>query len=259
MSTAQALIGHSGFVGGNLDRQTTFTERYNSKNIGDIAGRRFELVVSAGAPAAKWIANREPDADRAAIQRLRNALDRVETRRFILISSVDVYPHPIGVDEVTAIDPGALQPYGRHRLELEQFVAQRFPGALIVRLPGLFGRGLKKNAIYDFLNDNRLDLVHQDGVFQFYDLEHLWNDIEIAERGGLRLVNFATEPVSIADVSTHAFGKRFENHLPAPAPSYDVRTQHARLWGKHGPYLADKPQVLNEIRTFVESMRGKPR
>lgn len=256
---AQALIGFSGFVGGNLDRQASFSERYNSKNIDDIAGRRFDLVVSAGAPAVKWLANQEPEKDRAAIQRLREALDRIETRRFILISSVDVYAQPVGVDEDTAIDPATLQPYGRHRIELEQFVARRFPGALIVRLPGLFGRGLKKNAIYDLLNDNCLHLVHQDGVFQFYNLEHLWQDIQIAERGGLRSVNFATEPVSVAEMSTQAFGKRFENHLPAPAPRYDFHTKHAQLWGKSGPYLADKHQVLNEIRSFVESAQRSAR
>ena len=49
----------------------------------------------------------------------------------------------------------------------------RFPGALIVRLPGLFGAGLKKNLIYDFVHDNRLDLIHPDGQFQFYDLERI--------------------------------------------------------------------------------------
>jgi hypothetical protein len=59
---SSALIGHTGFVGGNLRRQGSYDELYNSKNIESIAERSFDLVVSAGAPAAKWIANREPEA-----------------------------------------------------------------------------------------------------------------------------------------------------------------------------------------------------
>jgi hypothetical protein len=47
-----ALIGHSGFVGTNLHRQRPFDYLYNSKNIGDICGRSFELIVCAGIPAA---------------------------------------------------------------------------------------------------------------------------------------------------------------------------------------------------------------
>ena len=59
-----ALIGYSGFVGGTLLRQRAFEARYRSTNIGSIAGGEFELVVCAGAPAQKWIANRDPEADR---------------------------------------------------------------------------------------------------------------------------------------------------------------------------------------------------
>jgi nucleoside-diphosphate-sugar epimerase len=255
MSVAQALIGYSGFVGGNLDRQASFGERYNSKNIEEIAGRRFDLVVCAGAPAAKWIANRNPAEDRACLNRLSAALGQVEARRFVLISTVDVYPDPVDVNEDSEIDESSLQPYGKHRRELERFVAERFPKALIVRLPGLYGRGLKKNAIYDFLNDNRLDLVPADGVFQFYNLHRLWSDIEVAEGGGLRLANFATEPVSVRDVAWHAFARRFENQPSSPAPRYDLRTRHAGLWGRTGPYLASREQVLDEIRSFVRSTR----
>ena len=59
-----ALIGHSGFVGSNLARQTRFDSTYNSSNIESIAGQEFDLLVCAGVRAEKWIANANPDADR---------------------------------------------------------------------------------------------------------------------------------------------------------------------------------------------------
>ena len=54
-----ALIGFSGFVGATLQKQALFDALYRSTNIADIEGGEFDLAVCAGAPAQKWIANRE--------------------------------------------------------------------------------------------------------------------------------------------------------------------------------------------------------
>lgn len=252
----RALIGHTGFVGGNLKAQGQYSDLFNSSNIATIAGRAFDRVVCAGVKAAKWIANKEPDADRAGIATLTEALAGVTAREFVLISTVDVYPNPIDVDEADVPDAASAQPYGKHRYELEQFVRARFPHATIVRLPGLFGAGLKKNAIYDFLHGNRLDLIHQGGVFQFYDLDRIERDVERCLEARLPLVNFATEPVAVKDIATKAFGFEFQNTLPPPAPRYDFRTRHSALWGKTGPYLASQGEVLDAITRFVARERA---
>lgn len=252
-----ALIGHSGFVGGNLRAQGAFTDLYNTQNLESIAGREFELIVSAGAPAAKWIANKEPQQDWASLERLMRALETVRAKRFVLISTVDVYPSPIDVDENSAIDFERSQPYGKHRLQLEQFVAVRFPGATRVRLPGLFGAGLKKNVVYDFMNQNRLDLVHQDGSFQFYDLANIWQDVRTASDKGLGVVNFATEPITTMEVARDVFGVDFQNSLPTPGPRYDFRTIHSKAFGKSGPYLYSKREVLDGMRAFVAARRAE--
>jgi len=86
-----ALIGYSGFVGGTLLKQTAFEGLYRSTNIGEIEGKSFDTVVCAGAPAQKWIANREPEADREKIEGLIAHLKSVRCKTFILISTVDVF------------------------------------------------------------------------------------------------------------------------------------------------------------------------
>ena len=63
-----ALIGYTGFVGSNLARQLRFDATYNTSNIESIAGEEFDLLVCAGVRAEKWIANANPDADRAGIR-----------------------------------------------------------------------------------------------------------------------------------------------------------------------------------------------
>src|SRR5690554_6697215 len=94
-----ALIGFSGFVGSTLLKQTNFDFLYRSTNIADIDGQTFNMVVCAGAPAQKWIANKEPEADLQIIKGLIEHLKTVSCKTFVLISTVDVFKSPIEVDE----------------------------------------------------------------------------------------------------------------------------------------------------------------
>lgn len=248
----RALIGHTGFVGGNLAAQTRFDEFYNSKNIESIAGKQFDLLVCCGTRAEKWIANAQPEADKAGILRLTDVLSSVRANKVVLISTVDVYPNPQLVDEDSVIENQGGNAYGRHRYELEQWIGRRFE-ALVVRLPGLFGAGLKKNIVYDFLHGNQTDRIHRDSVYQFYDLSRLWSDIELCRQAALHVVNFATEPVSVADVARDAFGFEFTN-APASAPArYDFRTKYDRLFGGENGYLCTRNDVLSRMRDFVQS------
>src|SRR5206468_8484334 len=98
---------HTGFVGGNLAAQHPFDAHFNSKNVEEVAGRTFELLVVSGMPAAKWIANRDPDGDRAVLDRLWGNLSQARADTVVIMSTVDVYPSPVGVDEDTPIDAAA--------------------------------------------------------------------------------------------------------------------------------------------------------
>ena len=251
-----ALIGYTGFVGSNLLREYPFAGRYNSANIERIAGAHFDLIVCAGAPAAKWKANQEPAADRACLGRLMAALERVICRRFILISTVDVYGCVNGVDETCP--PTGATPYGQHRLELEQFTADRFH-TLIVRLPALFGPGLKKNAIYDLMNNNQIEKIDSRAVYQFYNLNRLWRDLRIAAGAKLSLIHLATEPVSMCEVARVVFGREWVNHLPGTPARYDLRTRHAALYGGTSGYICSKNRVLTELAEFVRTQQERRR
>ena len=67
------------------------------------------------------------------------------------ISTIDVFKNPNSKDEASRIDMDGLEAYGANRYRLEFMVREYYPDATIVRLPGLFGRGIKKNFIYDFM------------------------------------------------------------------------------------------------------------
>ena len=147
-----AIVGYTGFVGSNLYSPERFQAAYHSKNIEAASGTKPDLLVYSGVRAEKYLANNEPEKDLRNIEQARMNIESINPRRLILISTIDVFKTPVGVDEKTEIDLEGLQPYGYHRYLLEQWVREHYPDALIVRLPGLFGKNLKKNFIYDFIN-----------------------------------------------------------------------------------------------------------
>jgi len=252
-SLRSALIGHSGFVGTTLLRQRAFDSSYRSTDIATITNQRFSLVVCCGAPAQKWLANREPERDLQNIESLIAPLRTIEAKTFVLISTVDVHKTPVGVDEASVIDESSLHPYGLHRRHLEKFVETAFENHLIVRLPGLIGPGLRKNVIFDFLNQNNLNLIDSRGAFQFYPVINLWADIQTALANKIRLLHLAVEPLSVAEIAESAFNLKFFNELSGPAARYDMRSRYAELFGGTSSYQYSRKESLLAIRNYVQS------
>jgi hypothetical protein len=253
-----ALIGHTGFVGGTLRRSRAFDAYFNSKNSAEMCHQNFDLVICAGVSAVKWLANKEPEADRAAIGRLVDVLATVEAEEFILISTIDVYPDPERPDdEDLEIDPSASHAYGRHRLELERWVMEHFANARVVRLPALFGDGLKKNVIFDLLNGNLTSDINPASVFQWYPVRRLASDIELLRSRDLRLVNLFPEPVRTSDIRNAFFPGAVVGAPREPAPQYRLTTKYADLFGGHSRFLLDQLTVLGELAMFIAQERTR--
>lgn len=249
-----ALIGRTGFVGQALLSQREFGASYRSTDIEQIEGRKFDRIVCAGVTAVKWWANANAEADLAGIERLMSHLEHVETDRFVLISTIDVYAAPIGADEDEAVPAPGLYPYGLHRAMLEAWIRERFPRHHIIRLPALFGHGLKKNAIYDLLNDNLLANIDPASRFQWYPVDRLADDIEIIQQAGLATVNLATEPVAMSEIQQRFFPGKILGGNAKPAV-YDLRTRYGNLFGGNAAYAMTAPDVMAAMEQFMAGVR----
>lgn len=250
---ARALIGHTGFVGSNLLAQGSYQATFNSRSIPDISGRSFEEIVCAGVSAVKWWANRNPEADWQAIESLMGHLQSVTAGRFVLISTVDVYGDPVGVSEQDVPARDGLHAYGRNRLQLEDFVADRFANHQIVRLPGLFGPGLKKNVIFDLVHDNQLELINPEARFQWYPVARLQHDLDALAGADLRLINIVTEPFATGVIQQRFFPEMRIGAKAGPAGLYDVRTQYGSLLGGDGVYHMRADAVLVALADYLRS------
>ena len=314
---SKALIGATGVVGQSLLSEQ-ITHPFHSRNIDQIKGQSFDTVLCAAAPGSMVEANTAPDRDKARIDGLIDHLAQVQTRQFVLISSVAVLAEFAGQDDE---DTQAFQTelaYGRNRRALEVFCADHFERCLILRLPALFGPGLKKNFLFDMLNPvpskltparmeathevlkgaqkdvlaqvygwdeavqmYRLDravlgatperaaledtlkaaelsaigFTHPTSTYQFYNLARLTHDIEAACTQGLEVLHLAVEPIAAGDIHLAVTGQTMPQ-TNARIHHEDMRSKHAALRGRDGPYLDDRDSILNDLRAFFSAMRG---
>ena len=246
-----ALIGYTGYVGSTLLRQGCFEmghlDLFRSTSIDEIKGRSYDVLVCAGAPAKKWLANSDPMTDRMNIDRLISRLETVKADRVVLISTVDVFKNPTGCDESTPVDEDGLHPYGLHRRMLERFVEDRFASHLIVRLPGLVGPGLRKNVLYDLLHNNDVEKIDGRGSFQYYPMVNLRWDIDTAWQESHKLVHLVSEPITTAEVAEQCFNRTLTPKTGGTPASYDVRS---KLLSRY-----NKAEVLLAIRAYAQ---GEP-
>lgn len=176
------LVGYTGFVGSNIyaSAGNKIDSVYNSKNIEDAYGTSPELLIYAGLRAEKYLANNAPQKDMELIVQAEENITKINPKQLVLISTIDVFKEPKDVNENSEIDTDNLHAYGYNRYKLEQWVREKYPNALIIRLPGLFGKNIKKNFIYDYINvipfmlrkQKMNELVAIDGELQsYYELQ----------------------------------------------------------------------------------------
>ena len=145
------LVGYSGFVGSNLILQTNFEGLFNSKNIKESYGSNPDILVYSGVSATKFLANENEKIDFKQIEMAINNIKLINPKKLILISTIDVYSNSMGVNEDTFINRDFLQPYGKNRYYLEEWVRENIKDYTIIRLPALYGKNLKKNFIFDLI------------------------------------------------------------------------------------------------------------
>lgn len=81
------------------------------KNIQEAYGKEFDILIYSGVRAEKFIANSNPNEDKILIEKAIENIKKINFNKLVLISTVDIYPNPVDVDEDSIIDKNE-QAYG---------------------------------------------------------------------------------------------------------------------------------------------------
>lgn len=243
------IFGYTGFVGSNLCRYLKFDKFYNSKNFNDAIGVECDELYFCGMPAEKWKSNKFPDNDNKILNDIINVLSTIKTNKFILISTIDVYENICSkFNEDYEPDFFINHTYGKNRYLLELFVRRNFINYYIFRLPALIGLGLKKNIIYDLMNNNNISNISIKSSFQWYFLDWLYYDIIENIKLERRIVNLIPEPLeTIQIVSLFEYDlSNFKDNII----EYNLKTKY-----NEKGYIKTKYDSLNAIKSFINFER----
>ena len=241
-----AIVGASGFVGASLAKIIN-AKHFTSANISELADHRPDTVWVAAPSAVKWKANAEPDADAASVRALCESVNSAAPARIVHFSTVDVYG---SAQFVHAPDENVLPqpdcPYGANRLWLENNWSA--DSVQVVRLPGLFGSGLKKNIIFDLINSRNHGAVSLDSHFQWYDMSDFESLVSEINSAGPGVLNIAVEPLHTELLVQSAFPEVQDLCTGTGRAKYDMRSKNG--------YRFSKDIVIEQIQRYVAACRN---
>ena len=256
------VVGPTGFIGSNLVRRIGATAVYGRNDGEFLANSVHDLLICSGAPAEKWKANNDPEEDARNLESLAKNLSTAKAKNFILISTIDVLGNGTDVIERDDISLYERDSYGLNRYALELQVASEFSRSLIIRLPGMYGPGLKKNLIYDLLNYRELPNLNLDSTFQWFDVRDIWPTILLALREDLRILHLATEPITVRDLVSQLEPSRLNEFIDPhlQTKEYSMKTEFSRVISdRDGPYLKSKAEGLSQMHSWYESEKASVR
>ena len=249
---SNALFGYTGLVGSNILTKYKFDYLYNSKNINNSKYKEFDTIFICCIPAVKWIANKFPEKDSENIEYIKNIFKTIKANHVILISTIDIYDNINNkLNENTLIEYSNNHTYGKNRYLFELFIKEHFKNNNIIRLPALFGKGLKKNIIYDLLNNNNnINVISTNTSFQWYNLEWLKTDIDICINNNIKECNLFTEPLETINI-LNLFDYDY-NSNPKNIFNYDTQTIYSKFFTSNtNGYIRNKDIVFNDIKEFI--------
>jgi len=179
------IVGENGFVGSALIEYFSSIEDFNVHSVNrhnfDKCDEKFinaDIVINASGNSRKFLASGNPIIDlKQSLSITIDVLSKINLDKCLLvqISSVDVYHSNFDLDntyEDRKIEFDKLSNYEASKFLSEKMVMKYAKSWLIFRLSGMVGENMKKNAIFDLINNKEI-WIHPKTSLQYINTEEV--------------------------------------------------------------------------------------
>lgn len=252
------IIGNTGLVGTTLCESVNFDLKFNSSNLSD-----FPNIVEDGSdlyltclPATKWMVNKNTTGDFENMMNIINLIKSKKYKKVILISTIDVYNSSELKSNENTIPLIQNLNYGNNRYLFEVLVKEylQTEELKIFRLPALFNQHIKKNILFDLINNNNVELINSNSSFQWYNLNNLSNDIiKYSEKYPNEIVfNLFPEPIDSLEIINLFPFLLNQVNFSENKIVYDFTTKFS-----NNGYISLKEEILKEIKELINELSVK--
>lgn len=189
------IIGHTGFVG-----QSVYNYLINKCDIygvnsktKTIPTKEFDIVINCAGNAKKYMANKDAAKDFYINTNIFHTILKIKMKQFIHISSIDA--------AYTSNDN-----YTISKLILEKCSKLYFPESVIIRIGGIVGPNLKKNVVFDIINNKNL-FVTFNSIYNYISTKEIAKIIKKIIDLNIKneIINIAAlKPISVKEIIEEA-------------------------------------------------------
>lgn len=173
-----------------------------------------------------------------------------------MFSTIDIYnSSPQKVNEDYFPNINELN-YGTNRYFFELLISKYliYNDLKIFRLPAVFNKKIKKNILFDLINNNNISKIKSNSFYQWYNLDNIYNDVisYTSKYPNEKIFNLFTEPINTNDILKffpHHVNHVERNQVPIV---YNYTTKY-----EESGYISDKSIILEEIKKLVDELSIK--
>ena len=220
MSNQNLLIGYTGFIGSNLKEHFKFLSNSKTKFNQNLV---YDDVFISAPSGIKYKCNQNPNQDLENIKNLIYELKNLKCKRVVLISSSDCFY--------------LKDSYGKNRFYLEEQLKEIFKEKLFIfRLAMVFGKNAIKGLAFDFKNKNFN--FYKQGIFQFYPVKRLYNDIQDLVKKNIHFAYLSSEGIDVDEI-LKLFGRR---RVEPNKTIYDLKEVNYKF--------ISKEEIFNNLKEY---------
>ena len=149
--------------------------------------------------------------------------------------------------------------YGTNRYLFEKMVLESLQCKykIIFRLPALFSKDIKKNILFDLLNNNNVEKINVNSSYQWYNLDYLYGDILFQREHKMfpgyeyNLFSQGVSTKKIVDELFPEYSDKVQNYSVATIYDYCTNVDESG-------YIFTEQESFDQIKEFVNEYRPKP-
>ena len=233
------IIGAEGLLGSEiffrLQKIITFELcPIQSSNINQYDKFECDLLINANGSSRKGWCNENPkESMHINCISTYEYIKKFKPKRYILISSIEVYSNLEKLSTTREIDANTnhslISNYGLHKLVTENIIRKYYSDYLIIRLPALLSKKLKKNVVFDIVNNRNL-FISPESYLNFISTQAVAEFIiKFLFKSSFNIINFAaTSSIQVKEVISLAKKQKYyqkKSFYDLPVEKYQISTE----------------------------------